>query len=52
MPVLTLVVLELHRFNDLPYGLIAVRLGIRINDVEAQVVAALTHLSLTLNGDS
>jgi RNA polymerase sigma-70 factor (ECF subfamily) len=51
MPALTREVFELHRFDDLPYGGIADRLGIGIDDVEAQMVAALMHLSRALEGD-
>jgi len=51
MPPLTREVFELHRFDDLAYGGIANRLGIGIDDVEAQMVAALLHLSRVLDGD-
>jgi DNA-directed RNA polymerase specialized sigma24 family protein len=51
MPALTREVFELHRFDDLPYGRIAARLGIGVDEVEAQLVAALTHLSLAVDGD-
>lgn len=51
MPPLTREVFELHRFDDLAYGVIADRLGIGIDDVEAQMVTALMHLSRALDGD-
>lgn len=51
MPALAREVFEMHRFDDLPYEWIAARLGIGINDVEAQMVIALTHLSRALEGD-
>jgi len=51
MPALTREVFELHRFVDLPYGEIAARLGIGIDEVEAHLVVALTHLSRALEGD-
>jgi len=51
MPALAREVFELHRFDDLPYGGIAARLGIGIDEVEAQLVIALMHLSRALDGD-
>lgn len=52
MPALAREVFELHRFDDLPYDGIAARLEVGIDEVEAQLVIALMHLSRALDGDS
>ena len=51
MPALTRSVFVMHRFDDLAYDRIAVRLGIGIDEVEAQIVVALTHLRRAMDDD-
>lgn len=49
MPAPTRDVFAMHRFDDLPYDRIAIRLGIEIDEVEAHIAAALIHLCRALD---
>lgn len=51
LPPVTQEVFILHRFNDLPYDRIAIRLGIGVDEVEAHIAAALIHLCRALDDD-
>lgn len=51
MPAPTRDVFAMHRFDDLPYERIAIRLGIEIDEVEAHIAAALIHLCRVLDDD-
>jgi RNA polymerase sigma-70 factor (ECF subfamily) len=51
MPAATRDVFAMHRFDDLPYDRIALRLGIEVDEVEAHIAAALIHLSRALDED-
>lgn len=52
MPELTREVFMMHRFDDLPYRRIAVRVGISVDEVEAHMVTALTRLGRAARGES
>lgn len=49
LPPVTREVFILHRFDDLPYDRIGIRLGIGVDEVEAHVAAALIHLCRALD---
>lgn len=51
MPAPTRDVFAMHRFDDLPYDRIALRLGIEVDEVEAHIAAALIHLCRALDDD-
>ena len=51
MPNLTREVFMMHRFDDLPYRRIAVRVGIGVDEVEAHMVRALILLGRASRGD-
>jgi|GEM_PF-673892 DNA-directed RNA polymerase specialized sigma24 family protein len=51
MPAPTRDVFAMHRFDDLPYDRIAIRLGIEVDEVEAHIAAALIHLCRALDDD-
>lgn len=51
MPPLTREVFMMHRFDDLAYTRIAVRLGIGVDEVEAHMATALKHLWRALEND-
>ncbi|WP_084385087.1 RNA polymerase sigma factor [Novosphingobium naphthalenivorans] len=52
MPDLTREVFMMHRFDDLPYRRIAVRVGIGIDEVEAHMATAIKLLGRAARGES
>ena len=51
MPDLTREVFMMHRFDDLPYRRIAVRVGISVEEVEMHMVRALILLGRASRGE-
>lgn len=52
MPELTREVFMMHRFDDLPYRRIAVRVGISIDEVEVHMATAIKLLGRAARGES
>ncbi|MCT2399609.1 sigma factor-like helix-turn-helix DNA-binding protein [Novosphingobium mangrovi (ex Huang et al. 2023)] len=52
MPDLTREVFMMHRFDDLPYRRIAVRVGISIDEVEVHMATAIKLLGRAARGES
>lgn len=51
LPPVTREIFVLHRFDDLSYDRIGMRLGIGADEVEAHIAAALIHLCRELDDD-